>query len=443
MEQQTVSVAKAGMICRLHSRCSVVAAQNCRGSSGKGRGQGAAYDLSSSLAVNSGLPPPLLSRFDLVVVFAEGGKGGATESDKAEFILESTGQSSVEKPPLWDHGRLREYLMWAKDKLLDEDDEPGAALLLETYFQKLRSTSLNSGGGGGGVTARTLESLVRLAQAHAKLMGRRSVWIEDAVAVVVLHRASLQDHVVGAESLPSGEDFAPSLRDWQDETAACGVKVSLEGLELHHGTEIPNQDVYLYLEQAILRSLKLCRSSNDKRLLVPLQQAMAIADAPRPLRAREPRGEASPAKALGSFCFLVGLPASHAVHTGDSSGTSGASEAAGEATRVPSAVRSGFKFGVAESGKFSEAAPAAKGFRAAVLEVAKQTEVVVADAYEVDNTGIMRKWSIQNDNWNLDIWTPDKKRFQYTSSAGKEPALTISAEWAAWLDAGAQGGYPA
>jgi len=299
MEQQTVSVAKAGMICRLHSRCSVVAAQNCRGSSGKGRGQGAAYDLSSSLAVNSGLPPPLLSRFDLVVVFAEGGKGGATESDKAEFILESTGPNSVEKPPAWDHARLREYLMWAKDKLLDEDDEPGAALLLETYFQKLRSTSLSSGGGGG-VTARTLESLVRLAQAHAKLMGRRSVWIEDAVAVVVLHRASLQDHVVGAESLPSGEDFAPSLRDWQDETAACGVKVSLEGLELHHGTEIPNQDVYLYLEQAILRSLKLCRSSNDKRHLVPLQQAMAIADAPRPLRAREPRGDASPAKVASS-----------------------------------------------------------------------------------------------------------------------------------------------
>eukprot|EP00439_Symbiodinium_sp_Y106_P074984 s2700_g14.t1 len=208
--------------------------------------------------------------------FAEGGKGGATESDKAEFILESTGPNSVEKPPAWDHARLREYLMWAKDKLLDEDcltfrdipddDEPGAALLLETYFQKLRSTSLSSGGGGG-VTARTLESL---------------------------------DHVVGAESLPSGEDFAPSLRDWQDETAACGVKVSLEGLELHHGTEIPNQDVYLYLEQAILRSLKLCRSSNDKRHLVPLQQAMAIADAPRPLRAREPRGDASPAKVASS-----------------------------------------------------------------------------------------------------------------------------------------------
>jgi len=285
MEQQTVSVAKAGMVCRLHSRCSVVAAQNCRGSAGKGRGQGSAYDVNSSLAVNSGLPPPLLSRFDLVVVFAEGGKGGATESEKADFIIHSTGGPATgrklrEKDQVsWDHNRLRDYLLWAKEICLDEDDEPGAAVLLQTYFQKLRCTSL-TGPGSGGVTARTLESLVRLAQAHAKLMGRRNVQIEDGVAVVVLHRAALQDHVVGAESLPAGDDFAPSLRDWEDETAACGVKVSLEGLDLHHGSDIPSMDVYKQLEQAILKSLKLCRSS-DKRHLVPLQQAMAIADAPR------------------------------------------------------------------------------------------------------------------------------------------------------------------
>lgn len=35
--------------------------------------------------------------------------------------------------------------------------------------------------------------------------------------------------MVGADALPSGEDFAPSLRDMQEETAACGVHVSLEG----------------------------------------------------------------------------------------------------------------------------------------------------------------------------------------------------------------------
>ncbi|CAJ1381467.1 unnamed protein product [Effrenium voratum] len=285
MEQQTVSVAKAGLVCRLRSRCSVVAAQNCRGAS-RSRGQGSAYDLGSSVAVNSGLPPPLLSRFDLVVVFAEGGKG-ASESEKADFIIgsrEPEKEKVTQTPALpdagavqWDHSRLRDYVAWAKERRLDEDDEEGAATLLQTYFQKLRQSSLS----GGGVTARTLESLVRLAQAHAKLMNHRGVQIEDAVAVVVLHRASLQDHVVGADSLPSGEDFAPNLRDLHEEMAACGVHVSLEGLELNHGSDISSKAIYALMEQAILRSLRLCRASNDRRRLVRLEHQaspLAIAD---------------------------------------------------------------------------------------------------------------------------------------------------------------------
>ncbi|CAK9092190.1 unnamed protein product [Durusdinium trenchii] len=284
MEQQTVSVAKAGLVCRLRSRCSVVAAQNCRGSKTT-KGQGATYDLQSSVAVNSGLPPPLLSRFDLVVVFAEGGKG-VSDMDKADFIIESCEPSSKKVLPegesqQWNHSRLRHFVAWAKERHLEEDDEAGSATLLQTYFQKLRNTSLSTGGSGG-VTARTLESLVRLAQAHAKLMNHRCVQIEDAVAVVVLHRASLQDHVVGADSLP--EDFAPSIREMHEEQAACGVHVSLEGLELNHGTDITSKAVYAKMEQAILRSLRLCRSKNDRRQLVAQEHQaspLAIADVPR------------------------------------------------------------------------------------------------------------------------------------------------------------------
>lgn len=287
MEQQTVSVAKAGLVCRLRSRCSVVAAQNCRGA----KKQGASYDLQASVAVNSGLPPPLLSRFDLVVVFAEGGKG-VSDSDKADFIIDS--REPEKKPAVpgeveekWNHSRLRQYVAWAKERRLDEDDEAGSATLLQTYFGKLRSTSLSTGGTGG-VTARTLESLVRLSQAHAKLMNHRCVQIEDAVAVVLLHRASLQDHVVGAESgLSPTEDFAPSMRDLHDETAACGVHVSLEGLgSLNHGTDIVNKAIYGRIEQAVLRSLKLCRSRNDRRQLVRMEYQgavpLAIADIASP-----------------------------------------------------------------------------------------------------------------------------------------------------------------
>jgi len=62
MEQQTLSVAKAGIIATLNSRTSVIAATNPK------RGT---FDDRESLAVNTGLAPPLLSRFDVVLVLRD------------------------------------------------------------------------------------------------------------------------------------------------------------------------------------------------------------------------------------------------------------------------------------------------------------------------------------------------------------------------------------
>jgi DNA replication licensing factor MCM4 len=52
-EQQTVSIAKAGIICTLNARASILAAANPRNSS---------YDTSLTIVDNINLPPPLLSR---------------------------------------------------------------------------------------------------------------------------------------------------------------------------------------------------------------------------------------------------------------------------------------------------------------------------------------------------------------------------------------------
>lgn len=90
--------------------------------------------------------------------------------------------------------------------------------------------------------------------------------------------------------------------------------------------------------------------------------------------------------------------------------------------------------------KYSEVAPALRDYRAACLNVAKGTEVTVADAFEVDVTGKMKAWSIENDKWTLDIWV-EEKRFSYKSMAGKEVALSVSDSFAVWLD-GKAAGYP-
>uniref|UniRef100_A0A5B7C825 DNA replication licensing factor MCM3 n=1 Tax=Davidia involucrata TaxID=16924 RepID=A0A5B7C825_DAVIN len=217
MEQQTVTIAKAGIHASLNARCSVVAAANPIYGT---------YDRSLTPTKNIGLPDSLLSRFDLLFIVLDQmdpdidrkisehvlrmhryrsaiDGGEATLDGSSRYGREEeadTGSSVYVKYNRMLHGRktgraqkrdtltikfLKKYIHYAKHRIQPElTDE--ASDNIATAYAELRNASSNAKTGGGTlpITARTLETIIRLSTAHAKLKLSRQVLKSDVEAAL-------------------------------------------------------------------------------------------------------------------------------------------------------------------------------------------------------------------------------------------------------------------
>jgi len=180
MEQHTVSIAKGGIVATLNARTAILAAAN----PALGR-----YDAYRTVAENIALPVTILSRFDLIFILRDVPEK-ELDTKMTEHILDlhKTGMVPVEPPIPPD--LLRKYVSYVKNikPVLTAE----ALERLKDFYLAMRSAS-ETEGTPIAITARQLESLVRVAEARARVALRKEVLAEDAETAIAIMKRSLEE----------------------------------------------------------------------------------------------------------------------------------------------------------------------------------------------------------------------------------------------------------
>tara|TARA_R110002003_G_scaffold96_5_gene7399 strand:- start:5484 stop:8075 length:2592 start_codon:yes stop_codon:yes gene_type:complete len=158
MEQQTISIAKAGIQATLNARTSILAAANPVG----GR-----YNRKTTLRANVNMSAPIMSRFDLFFVVLDE-CDEAVDRHLAEHIVAIHQHRDEAVTPEFSTEQLQRYIRFARTFRPEFTDE-ARETLVEKY-KELRADDAQGGIGRNSyrITVRQLESMIRLSEAIAK-----------------------------------------------------------------------------------------------------------------------------------------------------------------------------------------------------------------------------------------------------------------------------------
>ncbi|KAK5583797.1 hypothetical protein RB653_005397 [Dictyostelium firmibasis] len=227
MEQQTVTISKAGIHASLNARCSVVAAANPI--YGK-------YNTDLKAHTNIGLPDSLLSRFDLLFIVLDsinpdhdrmisehvlrmhrykdegseletmlGSEQISTLGGELKNVSSVRTTSDLDTPVFQKYNRLlhgaennsdivsipfiQKYIFYAKTLFKPRLTDDAREYIIEKYTEMRSKQTQNS----IPITTRSLETMIRLSQAHAKCRLDHNVTIDDAVVAIEIMNRALSD----------------------------------------------------------------------------------------------------------------------------------------------------------------------------------------------------------------------------------------------------------
>lgn len=237
MEQQKVHVSKGGITATLHSRCAILAAANPKDGRFSKRGPNQSVMRSFQ---ETDLPLPLASRFDIIWMIRDEVRIHDDEkiarhilnnrtSGKSESIMDNSielSPSDLEEESFIvtsENGEehltqnfLRKYIAFAKRTIHPQLDEESKNVILKYYTEERQSfgredqsaSQYESDQGKDTVipiTARALEALIRLTEAHARMHLQEVATVENAnVALAVFRHWREESGIEDESELHSG-----------------------------------------------------------------------------------------------------------------------------------------------------------------------------------------------------------------------------------------------
>uniref|UniRef100_A0A5K3FJ61 DNA replication licensing factor MCM6 n=3 Tax=Mesocestoides corti TaxID=53468 RepID=A0A5K3FJ61_MESCO len=228
MEQQTISITKAGVKATLNARTSILAAANPIG----GR-----YDRSRSLRQNIGMSAPVMSRFDLFFILVDECNDVVDYAIAKSIIdLHMGHDTQVSASKIYSSDDIRRYIAFGrcfKPKISIE-----AMQFMVEEYKKLRQRDASSASKSAWrITVRQLESLVRLSEAVARLHCADTVtvpFVREAFALLNKSIIRVEQPDINLEETEEHAEVQPAAEG----TSAMEVE-QVEGISAEQNA--PNQ----------------------------------------------------------------------------------------------------------------------------------------------------------------------------------------------------------
>ena len=226
LEQQTVTISKANVQATLSAQTSVLAAGNPK----YGR-----FEPLQSISEQIDLPPALINRFDLI--FIQRDLPNIEQDEKIATHVLNMHQKNEVKPDI-EVDLFKKYVAYAKQRIKPKLTQD-AVDEIKGFYMKMRKASLDGGGTSISISARQLQGLVRLAEAHAKSRLSPIVEVEDSQVAIRLTNYYLMQVGYDPETKTFDIDRFSTKISSSKRSKILLLKDSIRKLEEKFGKQIP------------------------------------------------------------------------------------------------------------------------------------------------------------------------------------------------------------